>query len=95
MALSILALLTACSSSEEKRMDTLEVKLDAMEQTTVETMDMLSNTEAMMIGGEVELAAIEKKAQAMNTFLNPNSVFSEGGIEIIEEAGVPTLITGK
>jgi len=92
MTLSILALLTACSSNEAERMDTLEAKLGTMEQTSVETMDMLSDTKTMMMDTEEELSETERKAQAMNTFLNPNSVFSESGITIVEEGGVPTLI---
>ena len=94
MTLSILALLTGCTSAdkEKERMDALETRLEAVEMSSAETMDMLSDTKIAMMDAEKEVAMAERKTQAMSTFINPESVFIEDGIEIVEKEGVPTLI---
>jgi outer membrane protein OmpA-like peptidoglycan-associated protein len=92
MTLSILALLTACSSSDADRMDALESRLTNLDMTTAETMDELAATKSQMMDAEAEVTKAEKKVEAYNTFFNPESVFSKNGIMIVEENGVPTLV---
>jgi outer membrane protein OmpA-like peptidoglycan-associated protein len=92
IALSVLALLTACSSTDTAKMDELDNRLTAVEAMNTENMDALADTKAMMASAEDKVYEAERKAQAINTFMNPESVFSKSGIEIVEENGVPTLI---
>lgn len=92
VALSVLALLTACSSADEAKMDDLDSRLTAVEAMNTENMDALADAKSMMLTAEEKTYEAERKTQALNTFLNPESVFSKSGIEIIEENGVPTLI---
>ena len=88
IALSVLALMTACTSTKKDRMDAMDKKLTAIEATNVETMDTLVE----VAGTELKMNELERRTTAMNTFFNPNSVFSKSGIEIVEENGVATLI---
>ncbi len=92
IALSVLALLTACSSADKAKMDDLDNRLTAVEAMNTENMDALADTKAMMASAEDKVYEAERKAQAINTFMNPESVFSKSGIEIVVENGVPTLI---
>lgn len=88
IALSVLALMTACTSADEKRMETLETKLGAMEATNTENMDTLADIKM----DEARIANLEKQATAISTFTDPDSVFGKSGIEIVEENGNYTLI---
>jgi len=88
IALSVLALMTACSSADEERMEALEAKLGALEATNMENMEMLSDIDL----DEGRVANLEKQAVAMSTFTNPESVFGKSGIEIIEENGHYILV---
>lgn len=88
IALSVLALMTACTSADEERMEVLETKLGAMEAANMENMDALSDIDM----DEAKIAELEKQAMAMSTFTDPDSVFGKSGIEIVEEDGNYTLI---
>lgn len=88
LALSVLALMTACSSADEERMEALDTKLGTMETINMENMDALSEVNL----DEARVAELEKRAKAANTFVNPKSVFGKSGIEIVEKDGVATLV---